>query len=65
MYVAKRFAVTTCFNYLGLSRLIFEHPTFHIRYKRSDKLRNRRSLWSSNYKTVKSIYTLDLNKVKN
>ena len=32
-------AVTTCFNYLGLSRLGFEHPTFRLWYERSNPLR--------------------------
>ena len=34
--------VTTCFYYLGLSRLGFEHPTFRKRGKRSNPLHHRR-----------------------
>ena len=34
--------VTTCFYYLGLSRLGFEHPTFRKRGKRSSPLHHRR-----------------------
>ena len=43
--IAKRFfgwAVTICFNDLGLSRLGFEHPTFRLRGERSNRLRHRR-----------------------
>ena len=35
-------AVTTCFYDLGLSRLGFEHPTFPLRGKRSNRLHHQR-----------------------
>ena len=35
--------VTTCFNDLGLSRLVFEHPTFRLRGERSNPRRHRRA----------------------
>ena len=35
--------VTTCFNDLGLSQLGFEHPTFRMRGKRSNRLRHHDS----------------------
>ena len=38
-------AVTTCFNDLGLSRLVFEHPTFCLPGERSNRLRHRRGLY--------------------
>ena len=38
---------TTCFYHLGLSRLEFEHPTFRLRYQRSNPLRHRR--WSNDW----------------
>ena len=34
--------VTICFYDLGVSRLGFEHPTFHLQSKRSSPLRHRR-----------------------
>ena len=33
-------AVTICLNDLGMSRLGFEHPTFRLRYQRSNPLRH-------------------------
>ena len=35
-------ADTTCFNDLGLSRLRFEHPAFHLWGERSNRLRHHR-----------------------
>ena len=34
-------AVTTCFYKLGVLRLGFEHPTYHLRGERSNPLRHR------------------------
>ena len=34
--------VITCFYDLGLSRLGFEHPTYHFRGQRSNPVRHRR-----------------------
>ena len=36
-------AVTNCFYDLGLSRLLFEHPTFRLRGERSNPLCHRRN----------------------
>ena len=36
-------AVTTCFNDLGLYRLLFEHPNFRLRGERSNPLCHRRN----------------------
>ena len=52
-------AVTTCFYYLGLSRLGFEHPTFRLQDERSNPLRHCCGQFITDFQELYYRYKID------